>query len=60
MAAIIPAGARLLTCRECDRLYRKRKGTASAAYRSRKLPGRPSGNRILVSAKRAEELWGAK
>lgn len=51
---------RLLTCRECDRIHRKRKGTAAAAYRARMLPGRPYGNRILVSAKRAEELWGAQ
>lgn len=49
---------RLLTCRECDRLYRRRKGTAAAAWKARQLPGRAVGNRIYVSAKRAEELFG--
>ena len=60
MSAVIPSGARLLTCREADRIYRRRKGSAAALFRSGKLPGRPHGNRILVSAKRVEELWGAK
>jgi hypothetical protein len=49
---------RLLTCREVDRLYRKRKGTAAALYSAKQLPGRREGRAILVSAKRAEELLG--
>lgn len=49
---------RLLTCRECDRTYRRRKGTAAAMWRSGSLPGRKVGSRIYVSAKRAAELLG--
>ena len=49
---------RLLTCREVDRMYRKRKGTASALFNAKRLPGRREGRAILVSAKRAEELLG--
>lgn len=51
---------RLLYAREADRLYRLRSGTVADAYRAGKIPGRRRGNKTLVSAKRAEELWGAK
>jgi hypothetical protein len=52
-------GVRLLSCRECDRMYRRRKGTAAAAYRARLLPGRRSGRTLWVSAKHAELIFGA-
>ena len=49
---------RLLFAREADRAYRLRNGTAAAAYRSGQIPGRVAGRKILISAKRADELWG--
>ena len=49
---------RLLTCREADRIYRMRKGTASAHFKAGKIRGRRTRKSILISAKRAEELWG--
>jgi hypothetical protein len=55
-----PKDARLLTCREADRFYRRANGTASQAWKRGLLPGRREGKRILVSAKRAEELWGVR
>ena len=62
----MPQDARLLSCRSCDAAYRLRKGTAAAAYRAGLLPGRWSGKAkgrpgkaLYVSAKRADELWGA-
>lgn len=51
-------GPRLLTCREVDRLYRCQKGTAAKAFHAGLLPGRKRGRAILVSAKRADELFG--
>lgn len=48
----------LLTCREADRLYRLRHGTSAAAFRAGRLPGKVRGRAILVSAKRADELFG--
>jgi len=58
---------RLLTCRECDRLYRRGRGTAAAAYKAGLLPGRWTGKptkgrpgkTLLVSAKYAAELFDA-
>ena len=55
-----PVDRRLLSCRECDRMYRRRKGTAAAAYRARLLPGRYNGRTLLVSAKHAAELFDAE
>lgn len=62
---------RVISCTRCDRMYGMRSGTASAAVRSGRLPGRwrgkPSrtkggkmrpGKTLVVSAKRAEELFG--
>jgi hypothetical protein len=51
---------RLLSCREVDRAYRLRNGTAAEAWRQGQLPGRRSGRRILVSATRADELFGLR
>ena len=53
-----PATIKLLTCREVDRIYRLTKGTASAAFKAKKISGQPRGKAIYLSAKRAEELWG--
>lgn len=58
MSAVIPAGARLLSCREVARIYRKSKATPLADWRSGKLPGKRRGKTIWVSAKRAEEIYG--
>lgn len=52
--------ARLLYAREADRSFRLRNGTAANAYRAGQIPGRVRGRRVLISAKRAEELWGVK
>jgi hypothetical protein len=49
---------KLLTLRQCDRVYRRRKGTAGAAWRAGRLRGRQVGNRVYVSAKGADELFG--
>lgn len=49
---------RLLSCREVERLYRLRHGVASAMVRSGALPARRRGRAIMVSAKRAAELFG--
>lgn len=49
---------RVLTLSEVEALYRLRHGTATADYKAKKLPGRAKGRAILVSAKRAEELYG--
>lgn len=49
---------RLRTLAEVERIYRLRHGTAGDAWRAGKLPGKRRGNRVLVSAKRAEELYG--
>ncbi len=54
------ASHRLLYAGEADRLYRLRHGTVIAAYRNKRIPGRATTRGILVSAKRAEELWGAR
>ncbi len=62
----MPTTPRLLTANECDRLYRRREGTAAAAYRAGQLRGRwtgkPSrgrpGKTLLVSATQADELFG--
>jgi len=67
-----PTDRRLLSSRECDRLYRRRSGTTAAAYRAGQLPGRWTGKAhgihrghcggktLLVSAKHAEFLFGAQ
>ena len=49
---------RLISLRECDAMYRRRKGTAAQAYHSGQLPGRRQGRAIMVSAKRAAEIFG--
>ena len=49
---------RLLSLRECERIYRLRNGTAGDAFRRGLLPGRKTPKATWVSAKRAEELWG--
>ena len=49
---------KLLSCRACDRAYAMRKGTSSADWRAKRLPGKKRGKTIYVSAKRAEELYG--
>lgn len=48
----------LLNCRECERKYRLRNGTAAAAWRSGQLPGRQRGRKIMVSATAANRLFG--
>jgi hypothetical protein len=58
---------RLITCRECDRMFRLRHGTASATYHANRLPGRWTGKptkgrlgkTLLVSVKYATELFDA-
>ncbi len=58
---------RLISCGECDRMYRRREGTAAAAYRAGLLPGRWSGKptkgrpgkTLYVSVKYAAELFDA-
>jgi hypothetical protein len=49
---------KLLTCREADRIYRLRSGTARKAFHARKINGRRTNKAIYISAKRAEEIWG--
>lgn len=44
--APVKQDVRLLTSSECDRLYRRREGTASAAYKAGQLPGRWTGKPI--------------
>jgi hypothetical protein len=51
---------RLLSCRQVDALYRMRSGTAAADYHAKRLPGKPRGRAIFVSAKRADELYGVR
>jgi hypothetical protein len=51
---------KLISCRECDRIYRLRHGTTSAAAKSGQIPHRQRGRAIMVSAKRAAEIWGTK
>ena len=51
---------RLLSCRQVDALYRMRSGTAAADYHAKRLPGKPRGRAIYVSAKRADELYGVR
>lgn len=50
--------AKLISCREADRMYRMRNGTAAAAAKANQIPSRRRGRAILISAKRADELWG--
>ena len=49
---------RVLSLAEVERAYRLRHGTAGEDFRAGKLPGRKRGRAIIVSAKRAEELYG--
>jgi hypothetical protein len=49
---------RLLFAGEVDRLYRRRRGATSADVAAGKLRAQRRGRYTLVSAKRAEELYG--
>jgi len=55
----IPDHRQTLSLAECERIYGLRHGTAGKAVRAGVIKGRARGTRIIVSAKRAAELWGA-
>ncbi|MEY2800522.1 MAG: hypothetical protein RL513_106 [Pseudomonadota bacterium] len=48
---------RLISSRASDRKFRMRNGSTAAAVRARRLLGYRRGRTILVSAKRAEQLF---
>ncbi len=60
MTTAMKIDVRLLSCTEADRIYRMREGTARAAYLAGRIPGRPRGRVVYISAKIADELWGAR
>lgn len=52
-------GLQLLSCREVDRQYRLRHGTAAREVRLGRVPAKRRGRAWYILARRAALVWGA-